>query len=173
LNIGGRIKELRKALNHTQEEFANRLRITKGFLSNLEKDIRQPSDQLIKLIAYEFSSSEYWLVSGEGEMFLRPEEVIKNCIARIGEQAYFESLRKVLEEKHPGQSLGQAQCADLEANDPELDRILQFFISLWSMGDEKLKAWAEVQFDRAFPGDIKEMVQRKQPMYPPRRDPET
>ncbi len=43
LNIGEKIKRLRKAQNLTQEELADRADLTKGFISQLERDLTSPS----------------------------------------------------------------------------------------------------------------------------------
>lgn len=43
LKIGKRIKELRTLYNLTQEELANRLELTKGYISQLENDLTEPS----------------------------------------------------------------------------------------------------------------------------------
>ena len=43
LQIGEKLKRLRKANNLTQEELANRAYLTKGFISQLERDLTSPS----------------------------------------------------------------------------------------------------------------------------------
>lgn len=43
LNIGEKIKRLRKAQSLTQEELADRADLTKGFISQLERDLTSPS----------------------------------------------------------------------------------------------------------------------------------
>ena len=63
-----RIKEIRKSLNLTQEEFATKLSITRGALSRIESGDRNPSSQTIELICSKFGISRHWLETGEGEM---------------------------------------------------------------------------------------------------------
>ena len=43
MKIGSKIKEMRTRLNLTQEELANRLELTKGYISQLENDLTEPS----------------------------------------------------------------------------------------------------------------------------------
>lgn len=43
MNIGGKIKELRIMKGLTQEELADRAELSKGFISQLERDITSPS----------------------------------------------------------------------------------------------------------------------------------
>ena len=69
MSAATRTKELRKALGLTQQEFANRLHITRGAVSNWDLDITSPSDAAISLICREFHVREAWLRDGEGEMF--------------------------------------------------------------------------------------------------------
>lgn len=70
-----RIKLIRKEAKLSQEEFGNRIRITKSSVSLLESGRNNPSEQTIRLICREFSINEEWLRTGEGEMFrVLPEE---------------------------------------------------------------------------------------------------
>lgn len=152
MSIGERLKILRISLKITQEEFASRLKVSKGFLSNLEKGIRNPSDQLLKLISYEFSSSENWLVNGEGEMFISPEEALKRQKTRLGERAFLEAVNNIMKENGLAVVGHPAHCA--AAPDPVLDRMINVLNDVWTKGDDKLKNWAEVQFSHSFPDEI-------------------
>lgn len=64
-----RLKELRKTLKLTQQEFADRLNIKRGAIANYEIGRNAPIDAVISLICKEFSVNEDWLRTGEGEMF--------------------------------------------------------------------------------------------------------
>ena len=73
-----RIKELRKALHFTQQEFADRIGIKRNTIANYETGRNEPIDAVISLICKEFNVNERWLRTGEGEMFLqmtRDEEI--------------------------------------------------------------------------------------------------
>lgn len=63
-----RIKEIRKKLKLSQDEFGKRLSITKASISRLESGENNPSAQTIKLICSEFHINEEWLRTGKGEM---------------------------------------------------------------------------------------------------------
>ena len=43
MNIGQKVRELRIAKNLTQEELADRSELSKGFISQLERDLTSPS----------------------------------------------------------------------------------------------------------------------------------
>ena len=64
-----RIKELRKALNLTQDAFAKQLGLKRNTVGNYETGNRVPSDQSIFSICREFNVNEEWLRNGTGEMF--------------------------------------------------------------------------------------------------------
>lgn len=66
-----RIKDVRKALGLTQEDFAARLGLTRGAITNIEFNKTEPKPLLVQLICKEFNVNEFWLRTGEGEMFIR------------------------------------------------------------------------------------------------------
>ena len=66
--MGDRLKALRKALNMTQQEFADRLNIKRNTLANYETGRNEPIDAVYSLICREFNVDEHWLRTGEGEM---------------------------------------------------------------------------------------------------------
>ena len=65
-----RIKQIRNSLGMTQQEFADRLKINRSNIANYEKGLRTPVDAVISLICKEFSISESWLRTGEGDMYI-------------------------------------------------------------------------------------------------------
>lgn len=65
-----RIKEIRKELDLTQQEFADRLGIKRGGVANYEIGRNEPADSVISLICREFNVNEDWLRNGTGDMFL-------------------------------------------------------------------------------------------------------
>ena len=65
-----RLKQLRKTLNLTQQEFADKLGLSRNFIAQIETGAKVPSDRTISDICREFSVNEEWLRSGTGEMFL-------------------------------------------------------------------------------------------------------
>ena len=76
--MGERIKELRKSLKMTKQEFADRLNIQRGSIASYETGRISPSNATISLICKELNVSEDWLRNGEGDMFIpitRDEEI--------------------------------------------------------------------------------------------------
>lgn len=65
-----RLKELRRALNLTQQKFADKLGVKQNTVAQYEMGRNDPSDAVIISICREFNVSEDWLRNGEGEMFI-------------------------------------------------------------------------------------------------------
>ncbi len=75
--MNDRLKKLRKSLNMTQQEFADRLGIKRNTVATYEAGKSNPSDAAVLLICKTFSVNETWLRTGEGKMFIEiPEEDI-------------------------------------------------------------------------------------------------
>ena len=64
-----RIKKLRKSLDMTQQEFADRIGVKRNTIGQYEIGRNKPIDTVINLICREFGVSEEWLRTGSGEMF--------------------------------------------------------------------------------------------------------
>lgn len=65
-----RVKELRKALGLSGEEFGNRLGVKRSAVSDIERGRNKLTEQMIKSICREFKVNEEWLRYGTGEMFM-------------------------------------------------------------------------------------------------------
>jgi HTH-type transcriptional regulator/antitoxin PezA len=66
-----RMKKLRKTLDLTQQEFADRIGIKRNSYANYETGRNTPIDAIIVSICREFNVNEEWLRNGTGEMFLQ------------------------------------------------------------------------------------------------------
>ena len=65
-----RLKKLRKELDITQQEFADRIGISRGNIGAYEVGKNAISNAVISLICREFNVNEKWLRFGDGEMFI-------------------------------------------------------------------------------------------------------
>lgn len=95
-----RIKELRKALNLTQNELGSRIGMTPNTITNYETGRRIPSNQVIFSICREFNVNEDWLRTGNGDMFnpISEDEELDLYIGRIsgGKDEFKKKLIKSL-----------------------------------------------------------------------------
>lgn len=74
--IGDRLKKVRVDKNFNQSDFADALDIGQGAISANELGTRAVSKRTIKAVCREFGVREEWLLSGEGEMYVKQEEDI-------------------------------------------------------------------------------------------------
>lgn len=65
-----RLRDLRRSLNLTQQEFAERIGIKRNTVANYESGRNVPTDSVLSLICREFGVSPEWLKTGAGEMFV-------------------------------------------------------------------------------------------------------
>lgn len=80
-----RIKEVRKALELTQERFGEKIGMKKSSLSTVENGVNAVSNQLRTAVCREFHVNEIWLRTGEGEMFEErtPDQAIVDFAADL------------------------------------------------------------------------------------------
>ena len=64
-----RIRDLRKALQMTQQEFAAKIGASRNSIASYETGARVPLDSVLTLISRTFNVNEDWLRTGEGAMF--------------------------------------------------------------------------------------------------------
>lgn len=79
-----RMKELRKAMGKSQEEFGKILGITKSGVSDIESGRRNVTEQHIIMLRNE-NVNEDWLRTGKGEMFIpkTKDEQISKMLADV------------------------------------------------------------------------------------------
>lgn len=65
-----RLKKLRKALDLTQQEFADKIGSKRNTVAKYETEANTPSAAVVSLICREFNVNENWLRDGVGDMFL-------------------------------------------------------------------------------------------------------
>lgn len=69
-----RLKELRKQLGLTMEEFGSKLGVRKTTISSLENGINNLTEQMILSICNVYNVNDKWLRYGKGEMFIESKE---------------------------------------------------------------------------------------------------
>lgn len=115
---GERIRELRKTLKMTMEQFGEKIGVTKSTISNIENGNRNATEHMVKSICREFNVDYIWLTTGDGEMFVDTDDDFIERIDRImaGEDDARKNLFKAL----------------LEASDEDIaafQRIIDLFAS--------------------------------------------
>lgn len=100
ISFGLRIRELRKTLEMTQNDFAIRIGLTQNTITKYETGLRSPSNQIVISICREFNVNEDWLRTGAGDMFnpMSEDEELDLYIGRISgsDDNFKKNLLKVL-----------------------------------------------------------------------------
>lgn len=73
---GERVKEIRKSLKMTMEQFGEKLGVTKQTVSRIESGVNNLTEQMQKSICREFNVNSEWLATGNGEMFAKLPQTI-------------------------------------------------------------------------------------------------
>ena len=126
INIGKKIRALRLGNNLTQEELANRLELTKGYISQLENNLTSPSMQtffsLLEVLGtdvHQFFSleEEQTVVFKKDDYYEKENEQLKHMISWIVPNALKYEMepiiidiepggQSVIDDPHPGEEFG-------------------------------------------------------------------
>ena len=78
LEVGERIRLLRREFGMTQQAFAKTMSISRSHVGNLETGGSEPSDHLLSLMCTKFGVSFDWLKHGQGVFELQPPDLDEN-----------------------------------------------------------------------------------------------
>ena len=78
-----RIKSLRKELGMTQEEFAEKLNISRSNLGNIEIGRISITDRVVDDICNTFNINREWLKTGNGEKTVEPDTFSLDSYAKV------------------------------------------------------------------------------------------
>ena len=84
--VSRRLLELRRSLCLTQKEFGEKIHISKGYVTSLEKCRQGLNDRIIKLLSDTYGVNPEWLKHGKGAMFLEGRDNQIDEITRIFNQ---------------------------------------------------------------------------------------
>lgn len=94
-----RIRKIRRDLDLTQQEFADRIGIKRNTVANYETGRNEPVDSVVSLICREFHVNEEWLRNGIGEMFTQDSE---DELQALTEKYSLSAADRILIEKFVG-----------------------------------------------------------------------
>lgn len=120
--MNNRIKQIRLALNLSQEEFGNRLSIGKASVSKIELGTNKPSQQTIQLICSQFRVNSEWLKDGADVPMFLDDDTDEDAILRIlqGDDPWIRDLIIDLYDMPPEcRDAVRTLCAHIRANRKE------------------------------------------------------
>ena len=68
-SVNVRIKQIRKVLKITQQNFSKKIYISQSTYGEIETGVRKVNERIIQLICSQFNVNKDWLKNGKGEMF--------------------------------------------------------------------------------------------------------
>jgi len=74
MSIGDRFKEIRENLRFNQSELARSIDANPSIISDIERGEKEPSKKIISSLILNYKINSNWLLTGEGEMFIKPTE---------------------------------------------------------------------------------------------------
>jgi SOS-response transcriptional repressor LexA len=74
MSIGDRFKELRDNLRFNQSGLAKSIDANPSIISDIERGEKEPSKKIISALILKFKANSNWLLTGEGDMFIKPSE---------------------------------------------------------------------------------------------------
>ncbi len=86
MEIGEKIKNLRLKINLTQEEVAERAEVTKGYISQLERDLTSPSlDTLVDVLeALGTNLSDFFKTDKKEQIVFKKEDYFEGSYDKLG-----------------------------------------------------------------------------------------
>ena len=144
MEIGSKLKELRIAKDLTQEELADRAELSKGFISQIERDLTSPSIstlcdilQCLGTSLHEFFSeeTEEQIVFHPDDYFLKEDTELKSSIEWIIPNAQKNMMEPILLTLQPGGST----YPDVPHEGEEFGYVLKGSITI-HIGNKLLKA---------------------------------
>ncbi len=134
-----RIKEIRKELKLSQEDFGKKIGLSQSTLAMIEVGKRNFNDKHIKLICSTFNVNEQWLRTGIGDMFLTSPyekefmDIFKN-LTPITQKYLYEMAKNLLETEKSLISSNKASEGDYIKDCSSVAEELRS--PIWNTGEE-------------------------------------
>lgn len=153
MTIGERLKKLRKALNLTQQEFSDKLKISRSNIATYEVGKSDPAEAVINLICREFNVSETWLRTGEGEMFVPKKE---DALDELAKQRGLTRGDRILVEKFLDLKPTSRQAvmeymkkvvAALSADSPAVQGLSSAPVDTRTRSEKPVSEWTQAEID--------------------------
>jgi transcriptional regulator with XRE-family HTH domain len=136
LKIGEKLRRLRKEYALTQEELANRANLTKGFISQLERDLTSPSIATLKSIldVLGLDLADFFRDMPQQSLFGRKKSRVLSSISDDACQIYFllpKAMGRLMDPVLVTLASGARTPEDSSHEGEEFGFVLQGNITLW------------------------------------------
>jgi transcriptional regulator with XRE-family HTH domain len=140
-SLGERVRILREYFKLNQGQLSEEIGLVQSVISEVEKGKKEPSIRFLNAMALRFAVNQDWIMTGEGEMFISPEDYITRGIELLGAKTMSEGFLTALHE----QRFAEFQAYLLmdkfkqEQSDGVFQELLQLVSRVWRQGDERTR----------------------------------
>ena len=140
-SIGERIILIRKQFEINQGQLSEEVGMDQSIVSKFEKNKREPSKRFLNAMMLRFAVNPDWIMTGENEMFMAPEEYIAKGIELLGATTMSNGFLKVLKEPRFAefQSFLSLDKLNQASDNVELQEFLRQAAEVWHQGDERIR----------------------------------
>ncbi len=139
---GKRIRFLREHFGLERPRFIEIINSSSSTISRLEGDQgKGPSENFLNALKICFLANPDWIMTGEGDMFISPEEYIDKGIEILGDERFSAGIISILKDPRYEKLQAYINVENTvgEKIDVELKVLLQQMVKLWKHGDERVR----------------------------------
>lgn len=155
---GKRVQLLREHFGLDKPKFVEILDSSMATIYRVEGDKGSgPSENFLNALKINFLANPDWIMTGEGDMFIAPEEYIDKGIEILGNERFSKGIVSVLKDPRYAELQALIKMDDIaeEKLDAELRGFLIQMARLWKQGDERLRQ-ALLEFVKGYLGEEEE-----------------
>ena len=151
ISIGERIVKLRETLGIERKDLAEKINMSLGNISKLERDKINPSKGFLKALAMQYAVNPDWILTGAGEMFFGAKEYIVSGIKLFGAYAMYQGLEQVMDDPKFAKFNALVTAGNIVSGDidEELAAYLRYILKNWHESERK-RHWVMGQLEVAF-----------------------
>jgi transcriptional regulator with XRE-family HTH domain len=140
-SIGERIILLREQFGINQGQLSEEVGMDQSLVSKMERNKHEPSTRFLNAMMLRFAANPEWIMTGEGGMFIAPEEYIARGIELLGANIMCQGFLNVLKDSRftEFQSFISTDKLNHEYSNEELQEFLQRTAEVWYQGDERIR----------------------------------
>jgi Helix-turn-helix. len=151
-SIGKRIEYFSKHIGLNQSQLGEEIGFVPSVISRLERDKTEPSARFYNAMMLCFGANPEWIKTGEGDMFISPEDYISRGIELLGAETMSKGFLNALKNQRFAefQTFLSMDKFRQELKDDELHELLQLVSQVWQKSDKRNRKFLE-DLVRVFP----------------------
>lgn len=141
VSLGKRVKHFREHFGLNQGQLSEEIGLVQSVISKIESDKHEPSIRFLNAMMLRFGANPEWITTGEGEMFISPEDYIARGIELLGAKTMSEGFLTALQDRRFAefQAYLSMDKVKQEQSDGVFQELLQLVSRVWRQGDERTR----------------------------------